>query len=160
MDTIQKHTVATVGYTLQTEAGIMVHQAKALSYLHGYNNILPGMEKALEGKKVGDVLRSTIAPADAFGEVIAQEPILVDRRDFGESFDQIYEGLGVNAQDEHGEKVILYVQSKQESYAVLSPNHPLAGAPLVFEATVLDIRCALDAEKEQGMVQVEQSSSS
>ena len=40
---------------------------KPLEYLHGHDNILPGLERDLTGKAAGDELSVTLAPADAYG---------------------------------------------------------------------------------------------
>ncbi|MFT4573407.1 MAG: FKBP-type peptidyl-prolyl cis-trans isomerase SlyD, partial [Marinomonas primoryensis] len=38
------------------------------TYLHGHGNVIPGLEKAMEGKAVGDEFEVTVACADAYGE--------------------------------------------------------------------------------------------
>ena len=39
-----------------------------LEYLHGAENIVPGLEAALTGKKVGDVISVSVPPEEAFGD--------------------------------------------------------------------------------------------
>ena len=39
-----------------------------LLYLHGHDNIVPGLERKLSGKKVGDKLQVIVQPADGYGE--------------------------------------------------------------------------------------------
>ena len=43
------------------------HGGNPLLYLHGYHNVVVGLEKALEGKKVGDSIEITLKPEDAYG---------------------------------------------------------------------------------------------
>ncbi|MEC7985446.1 MAG: FKBP-type peptidyl-prolyl cis-trans isomerase [Myxococcota bacterium] len=150
METIQQDTVATLNYTLHILNGTKIDEVKNLAYLHGHANLLPGMEKALEGKKVGDVINAELSPSDAFGEIIDIDPVRVSRNDFGPSFDRLAVGLGLASTNSKGEKILLYVREKQNDYATLSRNHPLAGLSLIFDAAVLDIRCAVDEEKQQG----------
>src|SRR5690606_41723283 len=38
-----------------------------LSYLHGAGNIVPGLEKALEGKSAGDKLQADVPPEEGYG---------------------------------------------------------------------------------------------
>ena len=43
------------------------HGGVPLAYLHGFHNVVVGLEKALEGKKVGDEIEITLQPDDAYG---------------------------------------------------------------------------------------------
>src|SRR5215831_13043208 len=41
---------------------------KPLTYTHGSHQIIPGLEKALEGMAVGDTKQVTVAPTEGYGE--------------------------------------------------------------------------------------------
>ena len=152
MKTIQQSAVAIVDYTLQLFNGFCIDERISFAYIHGYRALLPGMEMALEGKIVGDLIRVELSPAEAFGEYKEHAPINIHRREFGHKFDELYEGISVPLQDARGNKVVLYVESKQSSYATLTSNHPFAGQKLVFAAKVIGVRCALPEELASGVV--------
>ena len=54
---IGKNSVATIHYTLRNDSGEVIDSSQGgepLAYLHGYDNIVQGLERALECKKAGD----------------------------------------------------------------------------------------------------------
>src|SRR5438045_5643226 len=67
---IQQKSVVSIEYTLKDDAGEVLDKSEGrgpLVYLHGVGNLVPGLEKALEGKAAGDSLDVTLAPADGYG---------------------------------------------------------------------------------------------
>ena len=150
MEAIQKDTVATVRFSLQTIEGALCDEAESFTYIHGHNNLLSGMENALEGKSPGDEIRVEIPPEDAFGPLVDQPPVRVHRKEFGPSFDQVREGQEIPIENFEGDKFSLFVQKKEGSYVTLGFNHPLAGKRFLFLASVLETRLAHDQEKLQG----------
>ena len=80
---IAKDKVVSIDYTLTNNAGEVLDSSKGaepLVYLHGAENIIPGLEKELEGHKVGDNLQVSIAPADGYGEFNAELTQVVPSR--------------------------------------------------------------------------------
>ena len=152
METIQKNTVVKLQFSLHTSTGVLINGEDNFSYIHGYGGILSGMENSLEGKSTGEKIHIELAPEEAFGAYVEQEPIRVHRRDFGKNFDKLYEGMGLPVQNSNGEDVIIYVESKVGSFVTLSCNHPLAGEPIIFDANILDVRCATPDEMMKKMV--------
>jgi len=65
---ITKGKVAAFDYTLTDKEGKVLDTSEGrepLKYLHGANNIIPGLEKELDGKKIGDKLTVTVPPKEA-----------------------------------------------------------------------------------------------
>ena len=63
--------VVLIHYTLRNDAGELLDSSSggdALAYLHGQGNIIPGLEKALEGKQAGDKLSVKVEPAEGYGQ--------------------------------------------------------------------------------------------
>jgi FKBP-type peptidyl-prolyl cis-trans isomerase SlyD len=104
--TITEHKVVSIHYKVADAANAEVIDSSAdgdpMTYLHGAQNIIPGLEQALEGKAVGDELEVTIEPADAYGEYsddrIQQVPIAA----FAE-MEKIEPGMVVTAQSGEGQ---------------------------------------------------------
>ena len=147
---ITHNKVATIDYKLFIEDGTIIDSGNSFSYLHGMNNILIGMENALTGKNIGDEIQIDIPPTQGFGEIENFEPIQFHRSDFGQSFDRLEIGMGINYKDENQKNIILYVNKILGSYATLTINHPLAGKTLKFQATVQSVRDATVAEINSG----------
>ena len=70
--TITERKVVSIHYKVADAANAEVidssEDSDPMTYLHGAQNIIPGLEQALEGKAVGDELTVTVEPADAYGE--------------------------------------------------------------------------------------------
>ena len=66
----EKDKVVSFHYTLTNAAGEEMESSRdsdPMSYLHGANNIIVGLENAMEGHSVNDTLSVTLAPEDAYG---------------------------------------------------------------------------------------------
>lgn len=122
-------------------------RSQPLEYLHGHNNILPGLERALEGKEAGTELRVTLAPAEAYGlrnEDLVQE---VSRASFGNA--ELAPGSRFQTEGEAGPQIVT-VLSIDGDHVTVDTNHPLAGHTLRYQVTVLGIREATRAELAKG----------
>lgn len=73
---IRRNKVVALDYTLKDEAGTVIDKSTKtpMYYLHGYSNLVPGLEEALEGRKVGDSLEVTVPPEKGYG---SRDPKLV-----------------------------------------------------------------------------------
>ena len=152
MNLIQTNTVATINYALLTLDGKTIDAGEQLAYLHGHEHLLTGMEKALEGKGVGQQVEVEISPDDAFGAYVEEaEPIRIHRREFGADFNRLEQGAAIPIKTPDGNETFLYVKHRQGSYATLTRNHPLAGVSFMFNASITAVRTALPEEIERQM---------
>lgn len=147
--TIAKNFVVTLDYTVHNDKNELIDSGEVpLVYLHGgYDNLFIPVEKALEGKDIGDTVKVAMSAQEAFGpyrdELVVTEP-LSDLPDDVEVGMEI-EGYWENSENE--DDVIIYTVVKIESdTAVLDANHPMAGMDIVFEGTVTAIRAASKKE--------------
>jgi FKBP-type peptidyl-prolyl cis-trans isomerase SlyD len=150
---IAKDKVASIEYTLTDAAGQVLDSSVGgdpLAYLHGAGNIIPGLEKALEGKVVGDAFKVSIAPADGYGEKDDSLLQTVPRRMFA-GVDEIEVGMQFHAQTDHGMQVITVANVEGDNVTV-DGNHPLAGQTLNFDVKVVEVRAASTEELEHGHV--------
>ena len=148
--TISTNSVVAFHYTVRDEDGVQLDSSSGkdpLTYLHGANNIIPGLEQALEGKAVGDSLQVTIPPEQAYGEHHDGLVEAVPKTSFGDA--QLEVGMRFEAQTDQGPISVVVTNIEGDSVTV-DGNHPLAGKSLSFDVTVEDVRDATDEEKEHG----------
>jgi FKBP-type peptidyl-prolyl cis-trans isomerase SlyD len=151
VDTITDGVVVSMTYLLTVD-GEEVGNAGAdepLEYLHGAENIVPGLEAALEGKRVGDKVHVVVPPEDAYGEYDDDE---IDEFDLGEipGGENLEEGMIVEVEDDDGYVYIGTVIEVDDEAVVVDFNPPLAGKTLTFDVEVLSIREADAEEKDHG----------
>lgn len=121
-----------------------------MAYLHGYASIIPGLEKALEGKASGDELNVTVPPVEAYGLRDERRIGRVDRSVFPAGA-EIKAGMRFRATGEHGSDLVV-VTAVEGDIITVDANHPLAGETLTFRVTVRDVRPASADEIAHGHV--------
>jgi FKBP-type peptidyl-prolyl cis-trans isomerase SlyD len=145
---IAKDTVVTLDYELFDLDGNLIEKTEEpIEYLHGgYDGIFPMVERALDGKSVGESCRVRLEPDDAFGEYDA-ELVLVEPRDkFPGNIDV---GMQFEGRSNTSEEMLVYtVTDIAEDKVVVDGNHPLAGQTLDFSCTIASVRSATDEELE------------
>jgi len=149
---VEKDRVVSIDYTLRDNNGNLIDSSEGsdpLEYLHGNGNIIPGLEKALAGKKAGDKLTCSIAAADAYGERDDSLIFKVNKSEF-EGAD-IEVGMQFEAHGEEGAQIVTVVGIEGEEVTI-DANHPLAGETLNFDVKVVDVREATSEELEHGHV--------
>lgn len=149
---ITKDSVVTLDYRLHLGDGKIIDESEPgdpLVYLHGYEEIVPGLEKALEGKKAGESLKVEVAPKDGYGEYDPESVEEVPREDFPPDMELEAGGI-VSATDEDGDDVEFLVKEVRAKTVVIDFNDPMAGKTLHFEVTVRDVRAATPEELEHG----------
>ena len=151
---ITNEKVIEFNYTLKDDEGNVIDQSpegQPLAYLHGYQNIIPGLESQLAGKSVGDKFTASIEPADAYGEFDDAAVQEVPRENF-QGVEDIQPGMQFQSQTEDGHVMLVTVKDVQEDKVIVDANHPLAGKKLHFDVEVTSIRDASDEELQHGHV--------
>ena len=149
---IARNSVVTLAYELFDADGSLIEKTDApIEYLHGgYHGIFPLVEKALDGKRVGDRCRVRLAPEDAFGEYDA-ELVQVEPRD--KFPDNVAVGMQFEGRGEGSNEVLVYtVTDIAADKVVVDANHPLAGRTLDFSCVVAAVRAASTEELSHGHV--------
>ncbi len=147
--------VVSFHYTLTNSDGETLDSSDGrdpLKYLHGAKNIVPGLERALEGKSVGDNLKVTVEPDDAYGQVNPQLVNKVPRSAFEASQD-VKPGMQFQAQGPGGEIHLVTIRDVSGDEVTVDANHPLAGQTLHFDVEIKDVREATAEELEHGQAQ-------
>ena len=150
--TVENGKVVSFHYTLTNAQGDVLDQSQEhpMPYLHGAGNIIPGLEKELAGKKVGDKLTVNVPAAEAYGEYHEQLVNDVPREAF-QGVDQIEPGMQFQANTSEGVQVITVKAVNGETVTV-DANHPLAGQDLNFDVEIVEVREATEEESAHGHV--------
>lgn len=146
-------TVVTMHYTLTDDSGTELdssRESEPMAYLHGQNNIIAGLEKALEGATAGHRAKVTVAHQDGYGPRDPDAVFTVPRSSFPEDM-TLEPGEEVHAQTPDGPMSFVVVEVGPET-AVLDANHPLAGKTLHFDVEVISVREATAEELSHGHV--------
>lgn len=151
--TVGKDAVVTIAYTLKNDDGEVIDTSENhgdLSYLHGHENIVPGLERALDGKTVGDQIDTTVNPADGYGERRDDLVFSIPRERLPEG--ELELGMQFRAQSQEGQEIVVNLVDIGETDVTLDGNHPLAGQDLHFDVTVQGVREATEEEISHGHV--------
>jgi FKBP-type peptidyl-prolyl cis-trans isomerase SlyD len=146
--------VVSFNYTLTDDSGAIIDSSEGgapLQYLHGYDNIIPGLENALEGVECGHKSVIVVEPADGYGEVDDESIFEVERCKFPEGMD-VFPGMQFAGETPNGDVPLTVVQVNDDA-VVVDANHPLAGERLHFDVEVVDVRPASNEELALGYPQ-------
>ena len=151
-DCIENGAVVGIDYRLTVADGTEVDSTEGrgpMEYLHGHRNIIPGLERELEGHEVGDDLDVTVSPEQGYGEHESERIVEVSQDQLG--FEPEV-GAVVSAKLPDGREQHLLIAEIEGDTVTLDGNHPLAGQTLRFEVSIVSIRDATEAEIANGSV--------
>jgi FKBP-type peptidyl-prolyl cis-trans isomerase SlyD len=149
---IEAEKAVTINYTLKDDQGLVIDSSDGrapLTYLHGAGNIVPGLEKALDGKQVGDTIAAVVTPDEGYGPYDARQIRNIPLRKLPEG--KVEVGMRYQIQTDSGHLVAM-VTAVRGDYATVDANHPLAGKTLHFDVKVVEIRDATPEELTHGHV--------
>jgi FKBP-type peptidyl-prolyl cis-trans isomerase SlyD len=150
---IGPETVVTFHYTLRDEDGAAMETSRGgdpAVYLHGANNIIPGLESAMVGRAADDIFSVTVDPANAYG---LRNPAAVQRVPIKHlAFNgKLRPGAVVQMSTNDGMRTVTVAKAGRYT-ADIDTNHPLAGRTLVFDIEVVATRSATAEELAHGHV--------
>ncbi|VAW89273.1 FKBP-type peptidyl-prolyl cis-trans isomerase SlyD [hydrothermal vent metagenome] len=119
-----------------------------VAYLHGYNNMMAGLENALSGKVVGDKFSAELAPEDAYGERVEGSVQRVPVKHL-QGAKKWKPGMIATVETEQGTRQVTVIKMGK-FMATVDSNHPFAGKILTFDLEVVDIRDASAEEITHG----------
>ena len=150
---VAKNKVVSIHYTLKDDAGEVIDSSEGhepMLYLHGFENIVPGLEAALEGKQAGENVQVSISPVEGYGERDDSMQQVVPREAF-QGVDNLEAGMQFRAETEDGHHIVT-VTAVEGDEVTVDGNHPLAGETLNFDVTIVEVRDATPEELEHGQV--------
>ena len=109
-----------------------------LSFRVGAGQMIPGFEKAVEGREKGEVFSVTIPAEEAYGPVHEEYRFTVDPSRFPSGIEPAV-GQRLHLSSDQGELEAV-VAAVEEDGVLLDANHPLAGQDLTFALTIVDVR--------------------
>jgi FKBP-type peptidyl-prolyl cis-trans isomerase SlyD len=142
--------VVSFHFTLREKDGEVIESSdngQPARYLHGHDNLVPGLERALTGLEVGAHTVVEVPAADGYGERNENMVIDVPRDQLPPDVEV---GAVVRAEDPSGGMIALAVTDLHDTSVRLDANHPLAGIDLVFDITIVGIEAAVPEELEHG----------
>jgi len=138
--TIQPNAHVTLDYELRDDDGDLLDASEGedgepIRYVHGYGMLVPGLEAALVGLKIGDE-RDVVVPSEVDrGELPDPKAVVV--------------GDELVAESPDGDEFTLNVVEVRDDVVVVDANHPLAGMTLRYHVKVREVRLATDDEIER-----------
>jgi FKBP-type peptidyl-prolyl cis-trans isomerase SlyD len=150
---IAQNDVVTIHYTLTDDADKVLDSSadgEPLAYLHGHGNIIPGLERELTGKSVGDRLKVRVGPAEGYGEYDRALVQKVPRRTL-KGIADLRIGMRLQAGTQHGHRAVTVTHIAGDM-VTLDGNHPLAGQNLNFDVEITAVRAATEEELSHGHV--------
>lgn len=149
---IANDTVVSLDYRLHLGDGVVIDQSEPgdpLVYLHGHEEIVPGLERALEGKGKGDTVQAVVTPEDGYGDYDPEGVEEVAKTELPSHL-TLEVGEIITGTDPDGDEVDFLIKEVKQDTVVLDFNHPMAGKTLHFDVTVLDVREPTAEEREHG----------
>jgi len=151
---VGKDKVVLMHYTLKNDAGDVIDSsdgADPLPFLQGHGNIIPGLESALEGSKVGDKLDVSIEPEEGYGQRM-KDAIQEIPSSALKGVDEVKVGMQLQSQDKDGNAFLVNVTKIEDDKITVDGNHPLAGQTLHFSVSIESVRKAEAEELSHGHV--------
>jgi FKBP-type peptidyl-prolyl cis-trans isomerase SlyD len=142
----------TINYILKDDDGIVIDESSDSSfiYLHGHNNIIPGLESALENKEKGDSFSLVVEPKDAYGEYNPAITQVIPRESFGDA--ELEVGMQFHADSDDGHPILITISEINGDDITIDGNPALAGVTLHYDVDVMEIRDATAEELSHGHV--------
>ena len=120
-----------------------------LAILFGRGQIIPGLEKAMDGHEAGDSFKAAVTAADAYGERRDGLTQRIPKKHFGEQ--KLAPGMQVVLQTNFGPRAVT-IQKVGMSVVDVDLNHPMAGKDLDFDIEIVEVREASAEELAHGHV--------
>ena len=148
---IENNTVVTIDYKLtndQAEELDTSDNGEPIVYLHGGDELIDGLERALDSRSAGDQFSVTLTPDEAYGPEDANLIQILSSNEFNGV--EITAGMELEGEDPDGNYQILRITAVDGDDVHVNMNHPLAGMTLTFEIQVKDVRVATEEELSHG----------
>jgi len=137
---VSEHMDVGMEYTLTVDGKVVdsTEGKPPFHYVHGRRQIVPGLERALAGLKVGEETQVTIEPKDGYGDVDPEAFVEIARAQLPpDTAPEV--GMTLRGVNPSGQGFQATVQQVKDETVVLNLNHPLAGKTLQFKIKITGI---------------------
>jgi len=148
MGSIAKNSYVVFNYTLTNDEGKVLSSSEPhgpINYVHGMGMLVPGLEKAMEGKNIGEGFNVKLNPEEGYG-VRRDDLVHILPRDNFDFSGKIETGMQFQADTPSGRVLNLTVTSVTDNSITVDANHPFAGMNLNFKVSIVECRQATDEE--------------
>ncbi len=148
---IEDKKVVDFHYTLRNEEGEELDSSRErepMAYLHGAGNIIPGLEKAMEGRVAGEQFEVLVPPGEAYGERTEANVQRIPLKRLGR-IPKPQPGQVLGLQTQQGPVQVTVLKVGRFNIDV-DANHPLCGQSLNFEVEIIGVREATQEELSHG----------
>lgn len=150
---IEKDRVVRFHYAVAEAGQEPMESSKAvgepLAILFGRGQIIPGLEKAMEGREAGENFTAAVTASDAYGERREGLGQRIPKKHFGTQ--KLEPGMQVVLQTNFGPRAVT-IEKVGMSVVDVDLNHPMAGKDLEFDIEIVDVREASEEELAHGHV--------
>ena len=150
---IENNKVVGIEYTLKDNKGEVIDtnagSGEPLFFIQGLGTIVPGLERAMNGKELCESFDATIKAADGYGEFDANRKRRIPRSAVGDM--KVEVGMMLQATGPEGASVVT-VSDVTDTDIEIDGNHPMAGKDLYFSIKVTEIRDATEEELSHGHI--------
>ncbi|HEX2998561.1 MAG TPA: FKBP-type peptidyl-prolyl cis-trans isomerase [Anaerolineales bacterium] len=150
---VTENVVVSLAYVLTVDGEVVdtADNHKPIQYIQGKNQIIPALERELEGMALGESKVIFVSADEGYGDYDPEMIAHVTREQFPPDFVFVLGGQ-LNIQDTSGRTFNATVRGIGPEKVELDLNHPLAGKDLVFQAMVVDLRHATEDELDNGRI--------
>ncbi len=150
---VQKDVVVSLDYILKVDGELIdsSEETGPIQFIQGNGEIIPGLERDIEGMKLDETRDLRIAPSDAYGEMDPEAVVDVPLTDFPQDL-PIEPGTEIEVRDKDGNSMDARIIEVKTDAVTLDFNHPLAGKELDFHVKVVGLRDSTEEEREHGHV--------
>lgn len=145
---VERNAYVTFEYVLRDDKGELIEASEVdnpPSYVHGYSQLISGLEKYMEKHKVGDRFKVEVEPQHGYGVRDDSLVVTVPKTEIPEEVN-VTVGQTFDAVNEHNHTIKLHVKDVDGDVVTLDANHPLAGIKLNYTITIKAIRPATEDE--------------
>ena len=150
---IEKDRVVNFHYAVAESGADSVESSKdggkPLAILFGHGQIIPGLEKAMEGREAGDSFKASVSALEAYGEKREGLNQRIPKKHFGDQ--KLERGMQVVLQTNFGPRAVT-IEKIGMSVVDVDLNHPMAGKDLDFDIEIVEVREASAEELAHGHV--------
>jgi FKBP-type peptidyl-prolyl cis-trans isomerase SlyD len=153
LNKVAKDLVVSMEYELTVDGEVLdaTEAGDPIDFIQGYENIIAGLEKAVEGMSIGDSKEVLVKAAEAYGEYDADGFVEVPKAELPEDI-PMEVGIEISVTNDDGEEMTAFIEEVSVDTITLNFNHPLAGKDLTFKVKIVAIREATAEELEHGHV--------